>query len=237
MLFGKFNSIAAAALTLAGLLAAKPVDAAPYVDIKASWSVDFRNQLPGIAVSCFGAATAYSNGCAGSAWLNSVVADSGTLTADSSGGIMLTNTTDHPMDGSFSLHSVFSAFNPGGPPIGIGIDNPATQAARFLSWVSGPGVGDSHNCSVGFLGTSGTVFSPTTCGVNAPDSSELSFGVALNSLAPNAQMLLTYDIGISATFDLPAGVPEPGSAVILLGGLMALGWHYRRCLQPTRPQT
>src|SRR5262249_33709365 len=144
------------------------------------------------------------------------------------GGIILTNTSTHAINGFVDLGVSFSAFNPGGPGVGIGIDDALTQAASFTSGVGGDGeVGDRHSCSVGFLGQSGAGYSPTTCGVNWPDSSFSHTGRELNDFLPGMQMLFTWGASISATFDLgeapPAeGVPEPRGVFLFAVGLLAL---------------
>ncbi len=147
----------------------------------------------------------------------------------STGGIVLTNTSNASIDGFFGFVTEFSSFNAGGPPIGLSIDDPLTQAARFSSRVSGEGIGDSHSCSVGFLGYSGATFSPTTCGVVFPDSSLSAFSVMFTSFEPNQQLFLPYNIDINADFIFAGSsddVPEPSSLLLLAAG--ALGLYMRR---------
>lgn len=210
------------------------VEAAPFVDIRALVYVGASSWYPpstGISLGCYGDATG-TDSCALSASLYSTVSTSTTLTANASGGVVITNTTDHVINDWLTLATDESAFNPGGPGVGIGIADALTQGARFRSSVSGMGVGDSHSCAIGIFGNEGTLFSPTTCGVGSPDSSPGSFSIELNGFDPGEQMFLPYSVSITAEFTMPppANVPTPGSAWMLLAGLASLACAGRRVI-------
>lgn len=213
-------------LALACLLAgaAGPASATPYVKIRAYWSVtpDSEILIPsGVTISCFGGATGLINGCTDGRSIDTLVTKSEQLSADAVSGFEVTNTTNQAFAPSQPFLVQFSAFNPGGPAVGVSIDNPLTQAAGFTSSVSGPQARDLHSCSVGFLGQSGQVFSPTTCGVINPDSSE---GLVYLDVAPGDSEKLAYSIDMAADF----AVPEASSVSILAIGLLALGAVGRR---------
>jgi hypothetical protein len=226
-------AVAAALLTTVAFAA--PALATPYVDIRSNFGV-YEDPLytapAGVAISCSGDASAITNGCGGGISLSTTVTDSAHLSASFHGGLVITNTTNAIIDAYLSFHTYFSAFNPGGPNVGISIDDPLTEGARFSSSQSGEGIGDSHSCSIGLYGESGRVFSPTTCGVGAPDSSDYHFAENLANLAPGASMTIPYLLQIDADFILPPGdpnrVPEPASALVLLSGVAGL-YLKRRC--------
>jgi hypothetical protein len=209
---------------LAGSATIAAASATPYADINAFWSVLVNSQttIPsGITISCFGGATSLSDGCTDSRSIDLSVTGAAHLSANTTSGIVITNMTDQAFAPTNPFITEFSAFNAGGPEIGIGIDDPVSQAASFASAVSGPEVGDFHSCSVGFLGDSGQMFSPTTCGVENPDSSQGSIFV---DVAPGQSERLSYSIGITADFT----VPEASSLSILVVALAALGAGSRR---------
>lgn len=208
--------------------------ATPYVDVTAEWQVSIDGYLSansynvqplpgGLTISCYGGATSNGSSCADSSVLSDILSNSGNVSAHKTSGFLITNSSKAVLDGSLALSTDFSAFNPGGPEIGLSIDNPETQSASFMSSVYGPGVGDYHACSLpasmlGEIGA-GAYFSPTTCGVESPDSSQERYDFALSSLDPGASTKITYNISQSARFD----VPEPpafavfGTALFLLG--------------------
>jgi hypothetical protein len=189
------------------------------------WSVSFASfsgVIPnGITISCFGGAitTLNQQGCSDIRSLDTTVTMSEHLSVSALSGLVVTNTTDQTFGNILFFLSDFSAFNPGGPGIGISIDDPVAQAASFSSSVSGPSVGDSHGCSIGFNGTSGFIFSPTTCGVPAPDSSQGQLFIDLSGLGPGENEQFSYSINIAADF---AFIPEPASIVSLASGCVLL---------------
>jgi hypothetical protein len=204
-----------------------PASSTPFVDVKADWQVSLTSALPnGISLSCFGSAVGIPNGCSDSGLLNTTVNSSEHLSVSILSGIVVKNTTTQTIGGSLSFVTNFSAFNPGGAPIGLGIDDPATQDAMFSSSVSGEEVGDLHNCSIGFEGYSAPAgfFTPTTCGVNSPDSSSHNFSIDLASIAPGQSEQIPYQISISADFV----IPEPASISILAIGLIGIAGLVRR---------
>ncbi|MGE4063591.1 MAG: PEP-CTERM sorting domain-containing protein [Rhodospirillaceae bacterium] len=225
------KNVLAAAIAIAFSLVSLPARAAPFVEVRAFWDawVDERySSLSGLALSCWGNAGGSSGGCSYATGLEQTITASGTYTAAATGGIALRNITDAPLTGSVSFLTTFSSFNPGGPALGIGIDDPAAQGARLTTSVFGPGVGDAHGCSIGTFGVSGLLTTPTACGVGSPDSSQSFAFIEFENLAPGAEVLMTYMIDISATFDLgededPAGVPEPGAAALMLAAMVLLG--------------
>lgn len=229
------KNVLAAAAPLVLLALASPASAAPFVDIRATWSAapSAWEPLPeGLTLSCWGDAEGGGGGCSKTLYLSQTVAASGNISASSAGGVVITNTSDHAINGYATLSVWYSAFNPGGPAVGLGIDDAATQWASFSSSVSGD-AGDGHGCAVGYLGTSGTQFSATTCGVSSPDSSEAHPYAELINFLPGAEVIFTFGLDISATFDLgedgPAGVPEPASALLTLGlGALLARSRYRR---------
>jgi hypothetical protein len=238
MRLAKLKVTVAAATMLAGVIAAMPASATPYVGIRGFWSVGPLYPYPipdGIAISCSGHATASGMSCSDSVSLSATVTTSGHQEVTSSGGVVVTNTTDHMLAGTLFLGTGFSAFNPGGPNVGIHIDDPVLEAASFHSSIGGRGTGDSHSCSVGFLGESGRVFSPTDCGVGSPDSSDLQYSVDLSTLVPQDSITFSYLIDIACDFIIPPpvqppadeGVPEPASAGVLLAGLLGLRFRKR----------
>ena len=221
----------AAAILLLGALTAAPARATPFVAIHAAWSVDPKWGWPqpeGIAFSCYGDATGDGvDGCSASVSLSISTATPTSITVTKTGGLRLTNITDHALAGYVVYVGSFSAFNPGGLEIGIGIDDPLTQAARFESAVTGFLVGDRHSCSIGFLGVSGRYVTAdgTACGVHAPDSSQNDVYFNVGTLAPGASAEMFF--GLSITYELvlatpPAGVPTPASALLLMIGMAGL---------------
>lgn len=208
--------------------------ATPYVDVRAEWQVLIDGYVPpnsynaqslpsGLTISCYGGATGNGSSCADSSFLSDTLSNSGNVSAKTTSGFLVTNNSKAVLDGSLALSTDFSAFNPGGPEVGLSIDNPKTQSASFMSSVYGPGVGDYHACSLpasalGEFGA-GAYFSPTTCGVASPDSSQEIYDFALTSLDPGASTKIIYKIRQSAQFD----VPEPPALALLGTGVFLLG--------------
>lgn len=240
-----------ALLGVAGLLfATQAAQAAPIISIGSFWSVSvdpfYNPALPGgLGISCFGdAASDGAGGCSASAFISQSVTSSAHLTADSSGGLVFSNATGGALSGYIIVSTVSSAFNAGGPAVGLTIDDAAIQGARFSSTVTGRGVGDSHGCSIGTYGNSGTVFSPLSCGVSSPDSSLSSFGFDLSTLAPLSSIQIPYSLSIAGDFFIPVqagaveaqatAVPAPPAFLIMLTGLLAMAFASRKTLIAAR---
>ena len=208
-----------AAFAFALVMGTASAFATPYVDIRSGWSISARAVPDGVSFSCGGSASGSGGYCYGGVSLNTAVTGSQSFAVSTSGNIVVTNTTDHALTGFLALITNFSSFNPGGSGIGIAIDDPITQAGRFTSSVSGPGVGDFHSCAVGKLGQSGAVYSPTACGVFSPDSSQGYAIIDLSMLAPQASTSLSYSAAITADFVVDA-VPEAPSLLLLMTALL-----------------
>ncbi len=228
--------LAAATFLVVPALAA-PAAAAPFVDIRAAWGATPTEWAPlpeGLTFGCWGDASAGPGGCGRSLTLSDTVTTSGTSGASALGGVVITNTSGQTVNGFAVINVWFSAFNPGGPEVGLGIDDPSTQWAAFTSNVSGD-VSDAHACAVGYRGSYGTQFSATTCGVAAPDFSQLDLYADFTDFMPGDELRFTFGLDIGAVFDLdgaPARVPAPGSAVLLMGfGLAGLGLRRRRAIR------
>ena len=118
----------------------------------------------------------------------------------------------------------FSAFNPGGDPVGASVDDIAREFARFESSQSGEGIGDSHGCHTGIVDGSHfpTSLPRASCGVSSPDSSqgEFVFAVPEGSVAE-----FTYRLSVAVE---ASAVPEPAALAILSAGLIALSFARRR---------
>lgn len=234
-----FKNILAAATTTALVLLSLPSDAAPFVHIRAEWQAapSAVHEWPnGVTISCRGDATGSDSGCGNGASLNQTVAASGTYAVSSTGALVVSNASSATINGFVMLNVWHSAFNPGGPGVGIGIDDASTQGARFQSRVSGPGSFDSHSCSIGMFGQDGAIYSPTACGVFSPDSSLSPLGTELVDFLPGAEIVFEFGIEIAATFTLEdaAGVPEPIGTAMMLLGIGALAFRPSRGSKATR---
>ena len=192
---------------------AMEANATASVDVRALWSLRLSSAsdpIPGgIDVSCFGGATSFDIGCQDQRQLFTSLSGnaSGHFSATSLSGLRLTNTTDHDIGGQLTFLVEFSAFNPGGPDIGVQVTDPVLEFASFSSSVTGPGAGDSHSCA--------TDPQQPACGVGSPDTSLTQFDVTL----PGAGLFtdLTYVIDVEA--DLRS-VPEPSTLAGLLSAVL-----------------
>jgi hypothetical protein len=221
-----------AASALAICCTATPAHAVPFVDVTAFWTMRaVRPLVPGVEITCIGNATGSGGICGDTVSLDTTVTSSRSLSASSSGGFEFTNVSGGPLSGLFGFTVDRSAFfNTRRTEIAISLDDPDTQSGAFNSTVSlvGPAlapsgqVSDRHSCSVGFMGESGSIFSPTTCGVHTPDSSETLFFLDLGDLSPGASVVTNATLSITADFVLQA-IPEPSSLAILLMSMSALG--------------
>lgn len=191
---------------------AQQASATPYIHVTAIYQITTPDGLPaGIVESCGG------DGCSGSI---SVIHDFTKDIAEAaslSGSATFTNTADAPYTGGFRIDSSFSAFNPGGPEIGLSIDN-LLQTASFSSAVVGTIAYDTHSCSVPAKPGDPGYFSAFTCGVGTPDSSEGEFFIS--DLAPGGSVELDWSILVTDSF---SAVPEPSGLAVLSSTLVALG--------------
>jgi hypothetical protein len=140
-----------------------------------------------------------------------------------------TNLTGVDLD-FLTIRTDFSAFNPGGSPIGARVDNSLLEFARFSSSQSGRGIGDSHQCDTRAPGPGGTTF-PTTppaaaCGVSSPDSSQGQFG--FSDLDQNETVTETFILRLTLEAQ---SIPEPSVLALFasaLSGMAAFGMYKRR---------
>jgi hypothetical protein len=234
MVLAMFENVLAAATASAVVFCTSSPIAAPFMDIRANVSaMAIPELLPeGVSISCRGDSIGIGDGCASELALTQAVTQPGTYELTSTGSLVVTNTSDEAIDGFIGLDIMHSAFNPGGPATGISIDNYLTQAASFRSSVTGPGVGGTQSCSVGFQGYSGYITSPTSCGVSAPDWSFTNAGADLVNFLPGAELVFTWVIELAATFEFEdeaqSEVPSPGSLALVLVGLGGLALRKRR---------
>lgn len=206
---------------------AQQASATPYIHVAAVYEIVTPGGLPaGIEESCGG------DGCDG--WLSVIhdFTEDVTETASLSGSATFTNTAATPYSGGYPIYAYFSPFNPGGPEIGLSIDN-ASQAARFSSTVSGTiaFAYGMQSCSVPAKpGGPGFYFSAFTCGVGTPDLSDGDY-FALPYLAPGGSVELDWSILITDSFSAvpePSGLAVLGSALLALGSLRSRHFHENR---------
>ncbi len=203
---------------------------------KSFWQADFAYyddpltqtrlfSLPaGVTLQCTG--TASSDGAGGCMDHHgaSVTSNTGMFVAstiNALGGLALINAANADYNGTFVFHTAFSAFNPGGPEIGAGVDDPVREYASFFTVVSGPGVFDLHGCDMQHGASMKGGFAPHTCGVTSPD---VSFGEALlGPLASGGTLNAEYQIFIRVAAQGADPVPEMPAIFLLSTGLALLG--------------
>ena len=146
-------------------------------------------------------------------------------TFTSTSSFSVTNTLSTPFsDDNFWIDVNYSAFNPGGDEIGLSIDNTKETASYSSIIYGGPyGVLDDHSCSLPNTPDGYDVFTTTTCGVGAPDTSDVP--IYVTELDPGQTATFDFTMTISATF-IPA--PEPTALAVFLPALLGLGWTVRR---------
>lgn len=221
------------AATLAGLVAGSPAAQATAVAgiEQAFWSFTFSGFLPDpdpragrhdIAWECGGDSGSIEALSCGDTISGAVSLDQPgheTLSLLQPGSVRITNNAGVAETIAFDLN--FSAFNPGGSPVGARVDDPSREHARFDSWVLGPDptalptMLDRHGCA--------TTPALPQCGVPNPDDSIILY---MLSLAPFETLVLPFELGLLAEVRV---IPEPGLALSLAGaiGLLAM-WHFGR---------
>lgn len=222
-----------------------PALATPFIDVRSFWSArllgwgssldgTISSEIPptGIVITCDGYADI---GCDNSLDVSHSVTHSLTEGYSSSASLVITNAGDTSPSGYLVFDANWSAFNPGGPEVGLSIDN-AQQSASYSSEVDGPyntggfGESDFHSCSLpapasGYDGGD-FYFSTLSCGVVAPDADEAYIFVDLASLAPGDSVEDHNTLSISDSFNIPT--PEPSGLAILGSAMFALAAFRRR---------
>ena len=203
--------------------------ATSFIDVSAFWAATLEgDEVPtGIVITCDGNA---SNDCSNSLDVSHSVTRSLTETFSSSASLVITNTGDTSSSGDLIFGVGWSAFNPGGPDIGLSIDN-ARQSASFSSESVGssPEIGeDSHACSLPVPASQVYYggFTTLSCGVQSPDSDSAMLFVDLSSLAPGDSVEFDNTLSISDSFNIPT--PEPSGLAILGFAMFALAAARRR---------
>ena len=226
-----FHATFKAVFSLLLLLIGAPAQAAPFAGVTgAFWSANFAYYLDpsappstilpdGIAIDCFGATAFGGHGCGSSA---SLIVTDGLASISQVGGFTVTNLGDTDLPGYLLFNINFSAFNPGGFPIGAQVDDPSYQFAWFTSSVSGPPtVADFHACDTRVSPNMG----PNACGVFSPDFSLEQLGVG--PIGAGQSVTETYRINIAAQ----VFVPEPITMSLFGFGLAGVAIARRRLKQ------
>jgi hypothetical protein len=210
--------------------ALRPAAATPFIDVRTVWDVEFFGPTApsNLSVTCGGTAHIAGLGCADSLGITRPITSDVTAGVSSFGTVTITNTGAATT--SFTLEVGFSPFNPGGPEVGISIDN-TSQSGSFSStssvfWPSSgpPGGLQSFTLKCSVPGVPGTVgqgnsfiFSPTTCGQRAPDETPFFPGFSLD---PGGSITLDGGLSIDYTF---SGIPEPSVLGLFAPAVLALG--------------
>jgi hypothetical protein len=230
---------------VAAVSVTRPAAATPFIDVRSQWSeILYSGALPaGLSITCTG--TAISIGalsCFDSLTVNRLVTSNEMATISHGGSIQVTNTGTTPFTGSLVFEIDATNFNPGGPPVGISIDN-ASQSASFSSILVTHYTDDTFgpqnvrflslqtSCAVpavsfpgyGFGG--GYYFSALQCGLPSPDEDFFFPMISFDLLPGQSQIVGDESLEISDTF---AGIPEPTMLGIFAPALLALGLLRRR---------
>jgi len=227
-------------------VASQSAYAAPYIEVRSNWLqllVDeptFSGQPidapPGISITCGGTASPYSlAGCSDTLSVITTFAGNEAATVTRNGSLMVTNTGTDPFTGVLNFIAADSGFNPGGPDVGISIDNIAQILTYSSSVSSNTSVSDFHTCSLPSAFVDGyTYFSALQCGVSSPDESDFVFSF-FDTLMPGDSFAYQYTLEISYSFvDTGGGggggdtVPEPIGLALFAPALLALGMLRRR---------
>ena len=213
--------------------------ATPFIDVRSFWSAGLlgwdssfdgiiTSAIPtGIVITCDGYA---NNECENDLSVSHSVTHSLTEGYASTASLVVTNAGDTSLSGDLVFDVSWSAFNPGGPGVGLSIDN-AQQSASYSSTSSdsNDNLGyDFHSCSLpvlasqlGFGGPgAGFYYTTLSCGVSAPDADEEYLFVDLSSLAPGDGAEYDNTLSISDSFNIPT--PEPSGLAILGSAMFAL---------------
>lgn len=229
--------------TLALLAAPTVAQATPRIDVRSWWGQTFFDldhssaiaDPDGFAVTCGGTATGGGFGCGDSLQVTRDFTASEAGSIERHGWMTVTNISAAAL--SYAMLTRWSAFNPGGPNVGLAIDDPLTQIAHYSSRLTSDVLaGDYKHCGLPTPDaieseTEGVNFSDKACGVVAPDDSDLLSGGGF--LDPGASFTVNYTLAIAWDFAQATGggigVPEPGTAWLLLVGVLGLlPWSRRR---------
>lgn len=126
----------------------------------------------------------------------------------------------------------FSAFNPGGKPIGAQVTDTSLEFARFSTSQTGVGIGDSHACSTDGSGVK-QFFAPApgaACGVDSPDTSS-STSLVISDFGVNDFVTRTFTLSLLLEV---TSVPEPGTAATFIIALLGLAAIRRSASEPRR---
>lgn len=145
--------------------------------------------------------------------------------------IAVTNTASVTIDG-YTLWRSYSAFNPGGSPIGAAVDDTAFEFASFETTVWGFSLDplervDGHACRTDGLGDATFVVDNPpayACGVSSPDDNIQDIGGG--PLAPGESHLYYARLLVETT--AAAQVSEPDTLLLMLGAIGGLGLAARR---------
>lgn len=225
-------------LPLLGILiaAAQPCFATPYASVDYAYEqIDtFRSPelnsllLPsGLALSCYGSATAGSGGpgCTVNLSTSVTATQSEDDSANASGGVELTNTSDQTID-DWLLYDVWFAVD-----VIVGVDNPATQYGVFELTQQGPGLDASYSCSAGEAGPPLYDWCATHDNAEGQVIETALYPEWGASLVSGEQV--EVDLTPGASMELPAYtdsfyawfvVPEPSSLALLASGLLVFAF-------------
>jgi len=125
---------------------------------------------------------------------------------------------------AITILTEFSAFNPGGNPIGAQVDDVSIEFARFDSRQFGQGVGDAHSCDTRVVDARHFPSPPPSaqCGVPSPDASQFAFGFDVPE-----QRIVEFTYRLIAEVEASA-VPEPAALTLLAPALLGLFLARRR---------
>lgn len=127
----------------------------------------------------------------------------------------ITNSSDISYPGYLVYFLSVSAFNPGGPAIGVSVDDPSREFASFSSQVDVFGsLGDFHSCE--------TSIAEPACGVMSPDS---SYGYYYFSV-PDPGQSYTLDGFIDTSYVLDVKPAPESSTLSMFGAILFCFFAY-----------